>query len=60
MSKIKAFICTILLFIVIAALFITITFIEPYGINLFRIITSCVTGLYLGDKLGSFYFWLSK
>lgn len=61
MSKLKAIICTILLFIVIFALLFVTNFIcGAHGENLFRFITAWITGMYLGDKCSDFYEWLLR
>lgn len=60
MSKTKAFICSVLLMVVILTLLIVFVFIESNGFSLYRFVTSWITGVYIADKTIDFYFWLQK
>ena len=61
MSKVKAIICTALLYIVIFTLLIVAICVDgAYGINLFHFIMFLVAGMYIGDRCFEFYEWLRK
>lgn len=61
MSKIKAIMCTALLYVVILALLIVTLCVDGvYEINLFHFISSFIVGMYIGDKCFEFYKWLRK
>lgn len=61
MSKIKAFICTALLFVVILVfLFWTMSIEGAHGENLFNCIMSMMASLWMADRMGDFYKWLRK
>ena len=62
MSKNKAIVCTILMIIVVFVVLTVSHFIsnEELGINLYGIITSCITYLWVYEFLKKFYEWLIK
>ena len=61
MSRLKAFICSALLMIVIfTLLFATIQVNGAHDISLFYVTTSTITGLWVSDKVVAFYKWLRK
>lgn len=61
MSNIKAYICSILLLIVIFTLLFATTFVEiGNDITLYRLAIAIMTGTWIGDKVGDFYIWLKN
>ena len=61
MSKVKAFICTVLLFVVIAVVvFATTAIRSEIGISLSNVLISIMGGCWMFDRLDDFYNWLLK
>lgn len=61
MSKVKAFICTVVLFIVVLALlFATMGIESEIGLSLFDVIIAITSGFWFADRLSDFYKWLQK
>lgn len=61
MSKVKAFVCTVLLFIVVAVvLFATTAIRSEIGISLSDVLISIMGGCWISDRLNDFYNWLLK
>lgn len=61
MNKKKAVICSILLGVVLFAIFVATLLIEGrYGFTLFDVIAPWIAGVYMGEKIKKFYNWLLK
>lgn len=61
MSKVKAFICTVLLYIVFAVVLFATTFVKSeIGISLSNVLISIMGGCWMFDRLDDFYNWLLK
>lgn len=61
MSKLKAFICTMLLFVVIFILLLATANVRgSFGISLFSVLISMMAGFWISDQMIKFYNWLRK
>ena len=61
MSKVKAIICTILLYVVVLTLLLATTNVRvSYDISLFGVLISMMAGFWMADRMGDFYKWLRK
>ena len=61
MNKKKAVVCSILLSVVLFAIFVATLLIKShYGFTLFDVIAPCIVGAYMGEKIKKFYNWLLK
>lgn len=60
MDKKKAVICTVLLSIVVLGVFVATLLIKSdYGFNLYDIISPWICGAWMGEKIRTFYRWLT-
>lgn len=60
MNKKKNIICTILFAIVIFSAWVSTFFIENEYCALYEIIAPWICGVWIGERIGKFYEWLSK
>lgn len=60
MNTKKNIICTVLFGIVVCTLFVATYFIENEHMSLYDLIAPWICGIWIGERIGKFYDWLSK
>lgn len=61
MNTKKAYVCTIFFSIVMLAIYASMFFIKnKSGVGLWQPMTCCITGLWMGERIKKFYYWLIK
>lgn len=61
MDKKKAIVCTILLGVIMFAIFVASVLVNSeHGFTLYDVFSPCIVGAWMGGKMNQFYNWLTK